>query len=276
MKWLFKNQMVRNIDDGNSGGSGGTPPAPPSDPTPQASGNSGDQYDDFGYKVEPAASTPPPAPNTPPAPAQPAPATPPAPGAVVPPAAIGGYGNEPPPAPPAPAPVVPPVDPNAPPAPPALEVKTDGLDKEEAEALVGLSTKHGLTKEQAQAIIDQRIAENKQLAADIEKNKQEAQTRQLNQRRQWHNELKTDKTYGEQNFSQTTHKVNKVLSEVMTRTGKMLTNTSTMLLPDVMRDLADLHDKLFGTEKFDGGGNPPGGQNGTSDSAYGFLDELYK
>lgn len=272
MKWQFKTQILRNEDNGNNGGTGGTPPAPPSPTPPQAGGDNGDQYDDFGYKIEPATPPPPAAPNTPAAPAQPAPAATPA-TPVVP---VAGYGNEPPPAPPAPPAAVPPVDPNAPPAPAPLEVKTEGLEKTEADALVAFSTKHGLTKEQAQAIIDQRIEENKQLAADLDKSKKDSENAKLDQRRQWHSELKTDKTYGENNFAQTTHKVNKVLSEVMTRTGKLLTNNSTMLLPDVMRDLADLHDKLYGTEVFNGGGNPPGGQSGTDNSQYGFLDDFYK
>lgn len=218
--------------------------APPSEtpsknpPQSQAAGNNDDDLDDLGYKKSKApeggekdkkarekkddekVETPPPA---------------------------SGYGvDDPPPKdekkdPP----VTPPKDEND----PYKDVKIEGLEDAEAKRLKEFAKANSLSKEAAQALVEQRKLDIKAVKdADtdrVQKLKEQVQ----NTKSQWRKELKEDLNFGGKNFALNIGKAEKVL-DLMSATKKELTTRGSMLPPYVMRDLVKLHDQLFGTEEF--------------------------
>jgi hypothetical protein len=156
------------------------------------------------------------------------------------------------------------------------EVKTEGLPVEEANKILTYAKKHGVTKEAAQEMLDDRKAELTSRAnekVEFQKNveKQAAKTRD-----DWEQELKTDPKFGGENFVSNVHKAEKVLQQNMPNTKKMLTERGTKLPPYVMRDLLAMYDLLYGTEKLTLGESikPPVVEK--EDDPYGFLPEMYQ
>lgn len=136
------------------------------------------------------------------------------------------------------------------------ELKTDGLEPEEVNRLSAIFKKTGVSKEAAQALVDdvrEQTAAAKKAEEDAQK---EYDRKQAETRAAWHAELKNDSTFGGEHFAHNLKRVEKVVSDFMPNTKKILTERKTMLPPYVMRDLKGMADKLFGSASL-ANGNPP-------------------
>jgi hypothetical protein len=87
-----------------------------------------------------------------------------------------------------------------------------------------------MTKEQAEAYVKLAKEESKRLMED-----REAQV--LSTRKQWMEELKTDKSFGGEFFDKNVDRVEKLLDKHMPNMKKVLTDRGTMLPPYIMKDL---------------------------------------
>ncbi len=129
-----------------------------------------------------------------------------------------------------------------------FEVDVKDLPAAEAEKIQEFAKKNALTKEATQALIDLRKSEvqsQEQAKADFVK---KGDRLRAEQKASWDKELREDPTFGKENFAHNVFKVEKVLSQVMTHTKKLLTERKSVLPPYVMRDLAKMHDLLYEKE----------------------------
>jgi hypothetical protein len=279
---MMMNPMIMEEKNDLPPASGYAPPAPPAPPTqgtPPAppTQETGGQFDEWGYAIQPPTGQPP-APPAPPTqvPAQVNPPAPPAPPAaaapVTPEPPVTGYGAPPvapvPPAPPAPpaaaAPVpptpgTPPVTPPA--APPAADtppVFTDedfvGVGDNDKTQLKRIATEKKWSKEFLKDVVDLRKLDYAEAMKVRTNQNNERQQKLTELRTNYYNELMSDPTYGGANFQTTIHKVDKVLAEHLPTMKKNLTETKGILPPNVMRELAKMAEKIYGTESFEQGG----------------------
>lgn len=155
-----------------------------------------------------------------------------------------GYGAEPPkvedePAAPAEKPEIP------------LEFAEElkDLSDEEQVGIREFAKKNSFSKEQVKALGDLRrdnIKKEQELATE-----REAAIRRESAkiRNSWHTELKNDPAFGGEKFDRNIARAERVLEEFMPQTKKSLTEHKGMLPPYVMRDLANLADHLYSSEK---------------------------
>lgn len=268
---MFKQIMMlldKAADDkGAAGGTGSASETPPATPPADAAGvtapqATGDERDAFGYKIIKADEPPKEGEKTgkekdPPAPPpkeekledikDPA----------------SGYGVKPPEIPKEDDP--PAGDPPEPPKDAEIDVK--GLADAEVAKVKEFAKANGLSKEQAQKFADLKKSEalvaSQAQAAAQKKNQIEVAKLKAS----WHEELKSDKDFGGEagvNFDKSLLKVEKVLKDFLPGTKKQLTEGGITLHPTVMKDLAKLADKLYGSEKFEQGsaGQAPDGDAG--------------
>lgn len=160
-----------------------------------------------------------------------------------------GYGDTPPPEPKKDE-VVPPAEP-----PKSLkeelgyELDLKDVEKADADKLVALAKAHKLPEDAAKALIEMKkneVAAQKQAQVEAEK-QQQIEIAKL--KASWHEELSKDPNFGGEKFAHNLKRIDKVLSEFMSETKKVLTERKSMLPPYVMRDLAKLADHLYKTEK---------------------------
>lgn len=223
---------MNNLEEGKDGGGKVVPPPVTTE----------DATDEFGYAKAPVATIPPVTPS-PAAPALKVVAPPPAEEIKN---AVSGYGKEPevivddPP-------VIPPVE--QPKVDLGYEIETKDLDPKEALKIKEFAKTHSLTKEAAQAFANMRFSESqavKQAELDNQKrfDKEIAETKA-----NWHKELKTHPTFGGEKFDHNVLQVEKLLTDHLPETKKVLTERKSMLPPYVMRDLAKFAEHLYSTEK---------------------------
>ena len=201
---------------------GGAPPAtPPAD----------DGFDDFGYaKVTPPVDDKAPPPPPPPKEEVIEPGT--------------GYGKDP-------FVVKEPEVPAPPPVPIDLGYELDLKDvaTEEAKKLQEFAKTHALPKEAAQALVNLKRSEMKANLQAQEDQKKQAIVDKDRTKASWDKELRTDPTFGGENFAPNLLKVERVMNDFMKETKKELTKRGSMLPPYVMRDLSIMAERLYGTEK---------------------------
>jgi hypothetical protein len=125
----------------------------------------------------------------------------------------------------------------------SFEIKVEGLEKEELDKLNQFAKQHKVSKEVAQAYAENRARELKE--AQLAYDKQVSETK-----RQWHNELKTDPTFGGEKYGYNVMQAEKVLEDFMPGLKKSLTERGAMLPPYVMKDLANLANTLYANDKF--------------------------
>lgn len=144
----------------------------------------------------------------------------------------------------------------------AVKSLGDGYNKE---AIVKLALENKMTKDQVEAYV-------KFQAAEDEKALKAHEQRVKEQRKQWKEELKTDKEFagekGDQ-FDKSVLKVNQLL-EKMPNTKKVLTDKGGMLPPYLMKDFLALAKALNPTQKFEGG-EPPA----PAEEPKNWMDEFY-
>lgn len=239
---MLKYMLMNEKGDGDAGGD--KKQVPPSEPPPKSdapSKEAGDSLDDYGYeklKEEvPADQKPAPKDKGEEDPKGEAPPT--------------GYEKEPDKVDPPPADK--PKDP-----PPADDLKLDpkGLADEDIKSVKEFAKKHGISKEAAQALVDERkVAVDKaaKLAAD-QQVEQEAEIKRT--KVQWYNELKSDPVFGGDKFDHNLKQIGKVVDDFMPNLKKVLTERKVMMPPYIMKDLAKLANHLYASEKLTQG-DPP-------------------
>ena len=163
--------------------------------------------------------------------------------------------------------------------PPAVDDKTveadkvyEGLEKETADAVKDFATKNKLTpeatKEVAEFLKAQGNAVEKYKASEGER----IQQARADQKKEWYNNLKVDKEFGGENFDKNIKKAEKVINTHLTGFKNILTTSKGMVPPDIMKDLAKVHDALFGTEPMVSGGV----DRGASTDPIEQLNNFYK
>lgn len=274
MRDFWQMQLREEIKpDGGEGGApvpqpkpNDTTPAPKVDPTPQAAGK---EFDDFGYEIKanPAGEKKPedkitkePEPKEPPVKIE----------------DVTGYEKEIKASPAAPEPPV-----VEPPAPADLgydpkDLKVEGLKPEEAKQHKDFAIAQKLSKDQAQAYIDQRKAEAKQFGDAQVEAKKIFDKQVVDMKAGWQKELKTDPTFGGDKFAANVQRANQVLTEFLPNLKNKLTENGSMTPPWVMRDLAKLADVLYATPKMRQG-EPivPRVEEDVTEDPHAFLKDLY-
>ena len=129
------------------------------------------------------------------------------------------------------------------------ELDAKDLDSKEVTKIKEFAKTHSLTKEAAQAFLDQKLSETKAATKSYEDRKLAAENAVKEVKINWDKELRTDKTFGGENFERNIMQAERVLSEMMPETKKALTERKSMLPPYVMRDLAKLAETLYKPEK---------------------------
>lgn len=130
-----------------------------------------------------------------------------------------------------------------------FELDVKDLEAKVADGIKAFIKENKITKEVAQAFVEfkkSEIAAQKQSQIETEKI-EKAAIEQV--KRDWQKELRSDPTFGGENFAKNIMNVEKVLNDFMPGTKKLLTERKTMLPPYVMRDLSNLAKQLYSTEK---------------------------
>ena len=158
---------------------------------------------------------------------------------------VTGYGDEPPKV----EEVVPPVEEKPVATDLGYELKLDGLKKEEAQKVLDFAKANELSQKAAQSFADLRKSEVKAAEEAIEAQKKAEVAERNRIRSEWHKELRTDPQFGGEKFAYNIAQAEKVVSDFMPHTKKMLTERGSMLPPYVMRDLAKLSETLHPTQR---------------------------
>jgi len=156
---------------------------------------------------------------------------------------VTGYGKEPPKV--------------LPPEPPKVdlgyELEVKDLEPGMGQIIKDFAKKNNLTKEVAQAFVELKKSELKSFKDQqiaFQKNQEDLITQT---KASWDKELRDHPNFGGDNFSKSVLKVEKILSEHMPETKKILTEKGSMLPPYVMRDFAKLASHLYDSENLKSG-----------------------
>lgn len=149
------------------------------------------------------------------------------------------------------------------------ELDEKGLESQ-AEAVKNIkdfAAKHGLTKDAAQTLLDDRKA---MVARQAEHAKQ-VEAEKVRVRAQWKAELKSDATFGGENYGHNIKLVDRVIEENLPEIKKKLTDGKTMLPPYIMKDLAAIGRTLYGSKGLVQG-DPVSSTDDASDDALSFYE----
>lgn len=133
-----------------------------------------------------------------------------------------------------------------------LELDLKGFKEEEVQDLRDFAKTHKLSKETAQALLDQRQAQK----AGDEQKRTEIQEGIKKQHGEWEKELRADPDFGGDKFDQSVHQVNKLITDHFPSIQKNLTKSGGKVPPDVMRDLRKVALKMYGESEFTEGSKP--------------------
>lgn len=129
-----------------------------------------------------------------------------------------------------------------------------------------------LTKEQAKALVNSKkaeVANYKKLAEDSKvKDKEEIEET----RKSWVSELKDDKDFGGEHFNTNIKKVDRVIEEFLPNLRKQLTEEGGMLPPYIMKDISNLANILFSTDKVVSGDKPKGDSDKEKEDPLSFYE----
>ena len=123
-----------------------------------------------------------------------------------------------------------------------LELDLKGLEEEKVADIVEFAKTHGLSKEQAQALVDKRKGDEDAKVAAVETYK----TKEVEVFAKWEEELKADPDFGGENFANSVHSVNKLIREELPGLKNLLTTSGKRLPPSLMKDLNSVARKLYG------------------------------
>jgi hypothetical protein len=130
-----------------------------------------------------------------------------------------------------------------------LKLDAKGLPEAEVLKVKEFAKKHGVSKEAAQALLDEKKQEIKNVEEYVKSQKAEAEALQQRTRRGWHEELKSDPVFGGDKFAYNIMQAEKVIHDHMPNLKKKLAESKTMLPAYVMKDLAKLASRLYSTDK---------------------------
>lgn len=123
-----------------------------------------------------------------------------------------------------------------------LELDLKGLEEASVADIKDFAKAHGLTKEQAQAMVDKRKSDEDAKVTASETYKAE----EVKVFQKWETELKSDADFGGENFATSVHNVNKLIREELPGLKNLLTTSGKRLPPSVMKDLNKVARKLYG------------------------------
>lgn len=132
-----------------------------------------------------------------------------------------------------------------------LELDLKGLAEDSVKDIQEFAKTHGLTKEQAQGLVDKRKADEDAKVS----NKEAYKAEEVKVFQKWETELKDDPDFGGQNFAQSVHNVNKLIREELPGIKNLLTSSGKRLPPSVMKDLNNVARKLYGETELVQGSN---------------------
>ena len=145
------------------------------------------------------------------------------------------------------------------------EINTALGDYADKELISEFAIKNNMTKEQVEAYVTLMKAEDSKFA-------EEKETQRVAQRSSWKKELMDDNSFGGDNFDINVDRVEKVLTNFMPNTKKVLTERGSMLPPYIMRDLLSVSKALNPNTKLVNGdpSKPVEKEDGN------FLDNMYE
>lgn len=160
-----------------------------------------------------------------------------------------------------------------------LEYEKD-LDLKDVDPKIGESLKEfakrtGLTKEQAQAVIDLKKSDMAVIKQVYEDEQKRINDEAIKLKASWDNELRTDRKFaGEKldQFDASITRIDKVLVDFFPNMKNHLTKAGSVLPPYVMRDLLGLASHLYDTKPLPGEGGLPGSEE--VDKKDGPVDHL--
>ena len=123
-----------------------------------------------------------------------------------------------------------------------LELDLKGLEEDKVKDIIDFAKSHGLTKEQAQALVDKRKGDEDQKIATVEAYK--AEEAKIFAR--WEQELRDDPDFGGENFAQSIHNVNKLIREELPEIKNLLTKSGKRVPPNIMKEFNAVARKLYG------------------------------
>lgn len=130
-----------------------------------------------------------------------------------------------------------------------IKLDTDTLNDNEIKEINDFVKKHGVKKETAQALVDMKKVEIKQLTDDLAADRVNQIDERDRIRSEWYQELKTDTVFGGEKFAHNVKQAYKVIGEWVPELKKELTDNGGMLKPYVMKGLAKLANHLYSAEK---------------------------
>lgn len=135
-------------------------------------------------------------------------------------------------------------------APKDFELENTGdLFPEEVENIKAFVKKHSVSKELAQALVENKKEEVKRYQELVTDQDAKLVADREQVRRDWKTELKTDSDFGGEKFTHNIRQVDKIVDEFFPGIKKVLTEGKTMLPPYLMRDLAKFADHLYSPER---------------------------
>ena len=119
--------------------------------------------------------------------------------------------------------------------------------KEEIRSALALATSEEVTAFEAE--LQALDVEVKALEQSISEQNKLAEQKRKETRAAWDKELRNDPKFGGDKFLHNVTRIEKLMTEFMPETKKVLTENKSMLPPYVMRDLARIAEQLSGGEK---------------------------
>lgn len=126
-----------------------------------------------------------------------------------------------------------------------LEVDLKGLEETKVADVLEFAKTHNLTKEQAQALVDQRKEELDSSAAAATAAAEKLANDRKEIHAKWEKELQEDPEFGGQKYSHNIHINNKMINEHMPELKNLLTNSGAKLPPKLMKELNAVARKLY-------------------------------
>lgn len=131
-----------------------------------------------------------------------------------------------------------------------FDIKEPGdLLPEDVKELKEFIKKHKVSKEVAQALVEQKKEEAKKIVASIEARKKEAELVAAKYKKAQFEELKADPAFAGDKFAASVKRSEKVIEEFFPNLKKELTKGKGLLPAYIMKDLVKLADHLYETEK---------------------------
>lgn len=127
-----------------------------------------------------------------------------------------------------------------------LELDLKGFKEEEVQHIREFAKANGLTKEQAQAMVDNQRADQDDLA----KLREDRKAEEAKIYAKWEQELRDDPDFGGANYGHSVGAVNKFISEHLPSFGKALTAAGKRLPPIAMKEILKVSEKMYGESTF--------------------------